>query len=175
MFKVNNKDIIKTLAIDISIVDFEQVNTGWVLKYKKVYFSKDRKCGPKKSLIYRHSKNHSFFYPCLGKIDLKIISDLDFILNTHKNTFIILWIFLFSETLLMDRSSREDVFCENCVLKNFAKFTGKHVRLSRWPVACNFIKKETLAQMFPVNFAKFLGTPFLTEHLRWVLLDGNNV
>ena len=132
MFKVNNKDIviIKTLTIDISIFDFEQVNTGWVLKCKKVYFSKDRKCGPKKSLIYRHSKNHSFFYPCLGKIDLKIIRDLDFILNIHKHTFIILWIFLFSETLLMDRSSREDVFCEKSVLKNFAKFTGKHVRLS---------------------------------------------
>ena len=33
---------------------------------------------------------------------------------------------------------------------------------------CSFIKKETLAQVFPVNFAKFLGTPFLTEHL-WLL------
>ena len=29
--------------------------------------------------------------------------------------------------------------------------------------ACNFIEKETLAL---VNFAKFLGAPFLTEHLR---------
>ena len=27
--------------------------------------------------------------------------------------------------------------------------------------ACNFINKETLAQVFPVNFAKFLRTPFL--------------
>ena len=27
--------------------------------------------------------------------------------------------------------------------------------------ACNFIEKETLAQVFPVNFAKFLRTPFL--------------
>ena len=33
-----------------------------------------------------------------------------------------------------------------------------------WTKACNFIKKETLAQVcFPVNFAKFLRTPFLTE------------
>ena len=29
-----------------------------------------------------------------------------------------------------------------------------------------FIKKETLTQVFPVNFAKFLRTPFLTENLR---------
>ena len=34
----------------------------------------------------------------------------------------------------------------------------------------NFIYKETLAQVFPVNFAKFLKTPFLTEYLRWLLL-----
>ena len=34
----------------------------------------------------------------------------------------------------------------------------------------NFIYKEILAQVFPLNFAKFLKTPFLTEHLRWLLL-----
>ena len=32
---------------------------------------------------------------------------------------------------------------------------------------CNFIKKEALAHL---NFAKFLRTPFLTEHLPWLLL-----
>ena len=26
---------------------------------------------------------------------------------------------------------------------------------------------------FPVNFAKFLRRPFLTEHLRWLLLYGD--
>ena len=39
-----------------------------------------------------------------------------------------------------------------------------------WPETCNFIKKETLHRCFPVNFAKFLRTPFLTEQLRWLLL-----
>ena len=39
-----------------------------------------------------------------------------------------------------------------------------------WHETCNFIKKETLHRCFPVNFAKFLRTPFLTEHLRWLLL-----
>ena len=34
------------------------------------------------------------------------------------------------------------------VLKNFAKFTGKQIR----PKACNFIKKETLAQVFFCEF-----------------------
>ena len=32
------------------------------------------------------------------------------------------------------------------------------------------IKKETLAQVFHVNFVKFLRTPFLIEHLWWLLL-----
>ena len=33
-------------------------------------------------------------------------------------------------------------------------------------ILINSIKKETLAQVFPVNFAKFLRTPFFTERLR---------
>ena len=35
---------------------------------------------------------------------------------------------------------------------------------------CNFIKKETPAQMFPVNIAKILRTAFCIEHLPWLLL-----
>ena len=39
------------------------------------------------------------------------------------------------------------------------------------PEACNFIKKKRLwHRFFPVKFVKFLGTPFLTEPLRWLLL-----
>ena len=38
------------------------------------------------------------------------------------------------------------------------------------PESCNFIKIETLA-LVPVNLVKFLRTPFLTEHLRWLLLN----
>ena len=65
-------------------------------------------------------------------------------------------------------------------LRNFAKFTGKHLCQSQ-AEACNFIKKETqLAALlrkrlwhrcFTVNFAKFLRTPFLKKHLRWLLLE----
>ena len=78
----------------------------------------------------------------------------------------------------MDRSSRPKMFCKKGFLKNFAKFTGKKLCQSLFfnkvaslrPKACNFVKKETLAQVFPVNFAKFQKTPFLTEHLLWLLL-----
>ena len=59
------------------------------------------------------------------------------------------------------------------VSRNFAKFSGKHLCQSLFfneVAACNFIKKEALAQVFLVNFAKFLRTYFLTEHLPWLLL-----
>ena len=35
--------------------------------------------------------------------------------------------------------------------------------------ACNFINKETLAQVFSCEFYEFLRTPFFTEHLLWLL------
>ena len=40
------------------------------------------------------------------------------------------------------------------VLKNFAKFTGKYLCQSIFFKACNFIKKEILAQMFPCEFCE---------------------
>ena len=51
-----------------------------------------------------------------------------------------------------DRSSVPEVFCENGVLRNFGKFTGKHMCQSIFfnkvaGGAYKFIKKETLAQM----------------------------
>ena len=78
----------------------------------------------------------------------------------------------------MCRSSRPNVFCKKGVLKNFTKFTGKHLCQSLFfnKVAdlrretCNFIKKIIWHRDFPVNFAKFLRIPFLTEHLQWLLL-----
>ena len=33
------------------------------------------------------------------------------------------------------------------------------------PQACNFIKKETLAQVFSCEFCEILRIPFLNEHL----------
>ena len=44
------------------------------------------------------------------------------------------------------------------VFRNFAKFTGKH---QRQKLFFNFIKKRLWRRCFPVNFAKFLRTPFV--------------
>ena len=74
------------------------------------------------------------------------------------------------------RSSRPDVFCEKGVVKNFAKFTGKHLCLSLFfnkvaGAASNLLQKRLWHRCFPVNFVKFLRTLFLIEHLWWLLLE----
>ena len=74
----------------------------------------------------------------------------------------------------LDRSSRLEVFYKRGVLRSFAKFAGKHLCQSLFlhkVVGLRtviLLKKRLLQRCFPVNFAKFLITPFLTEHLRWL-------
>ena len=66
---------------------------------------------------------------------------------------------------LTTRSSRPDVFCKKGVLRNFAKFTGKHLCQSLFfncrLEACNFIKKESLAQAFSCEFCEISKYNFL--------------
>ena len=62
---------------------------------------------------------------------------------------------------------------KKCVLRNFAKLTGKHLCQSLFfnkvagltPQACNFIKKEALAQTFSCEFSEISKNTFFTEHL----------
>ena len=48
---------------------------------------------------------------------------------------------------------------------------SSHQRCSACGGTCNFIKKRLWHRCIPVNFAKFLRTPFLTEYLRCLLLN----
>ena len=67
------------------------------------------------------------------------------------------------------------MFCNKGVLRNLAKFTGKRLcqRLFFNKVAglrtATLLLKSLWNRCFPVNFVKFLRTPFFTEHLRWLL------
>ena len=68
------------------------------------------------------------------------------------------------------RSSRPEVFSKKRVHKNFAKFTGKHLCQGLFfnkaaGLRMQFIKKRPWYRCFPVNFAEFLGAPFILEHL----------
>ena len=38
-------------------------------------------------------------------------------------------------------------------------------------LACNFIKREALAQVFSCEFCEICKNTFFTEHLRWLLLN----
>ena len=63
------------------------------------------------------------------------------------------------------RSSRPDVFCEKGALRNFAKFKEKYLCQSlslnkAAGAACNFIKKETLAQVFSCEFCDISKNTF---------------
>ena len=73
------------------------------------------------------------------------------------------------------------MFCEKGVLRNFAKFTGKHLCQSLSfnkvaGVASNFIKKETLAHVFSCEFCEiskntfFYRTPLVAASERLLLL-----
>ena len=72
----------------------------------------------------------------------------------------------------MVRSSHPEVFYRKGALRNFAKFTGKHLSQSLFftkicrSEACNFIKNETLAQTFSCEFCEISKNTFFTEHLQ---------
>ena len=60
-----------------------------------------------------------------------------------------------------------EVFYKKCALRNFGKFTGKHLCQSLFFNKVTSLRPTTLLKKrlwhrcFPVNFAKFLRTPFL--------------
>ena len=61
-----------------------------------------------------------------------------------------------------DKSSHPEVFCKNGVLKNFAKFTRKHLCQSLFfNKVATLLKKILWHRCLLVNFAKFLRILFL--------------
>ena len=69
------------------------------------------------------------------------------------------------------RGNQPEVFCKKGFLESFAKFTGKFPCQSLFFLRpATFLKKRLWHRCFPRNFAKFVRTPSLTEHLRWLLL-----
>ena len=81
------------------------------------------------------------------------------------------------EEFLTHRSSHRRCFVKKDVLRNFAKFTGKQPCQSLYfnKVAglrpATLLKKRLWHSCFPVNFAKFLRTPFLQNSSRRLLLN----
>ena len=66
----------------------------------------------------------------------------------------------FRSIIALYRSTQRRCSVKRGVIKNFAKFTGKHLCQSLF-----LIKKETLAQIFSCEFCKICMNTFFTEHL----------
>ena len=67
---------------------------------------------------------------------------------------------IFPKTLYSNNDYQKqppEVFCKKVVLRNFAKFTRKHLCQSQ---ACNFIKNETLEQVFSCEFCEISKNTF---------------
>ena len=81
---------------------------------------------------------------------------------------------------ILIRRSRPEVSVRKGVFRTFAKFAGKHLYQSLFFNKVTGLRPVTLLKKrlwhrcwsFPVNFVKFLRTPF-TEHLRATLLLTN--
>ena len=77
----------------------------------------------------------------------------------------------------INRSSRPEVFCKKGAVKNFSKFIGKHLCQNLFfnkvvkLTPTTLLKKSLWHRCFPMNFAQVLRTPFLIEHLWWLLLN----
>ena len=83
----------------------------------------------------------------------------------------------FAEYLLMvgsiDTTNRPEVFRKKSVLKNFGEFHRKtpvpeslfNKVADLRPIPATLLEKRLWHRCFPVDFAKFLRTPFSKEHL----------
>ena len=63
------------------------------------------------------------------------------------------------------RNNRREVFCKKGVLKNFTKFTGKHLCQSLFYDKVAVLRPQALAQVFLYEFFKISISTFFTEHL----------
>ena len=75
-----------------------------------------------------------------------------------------------------EKNQSPDVFFKKGVLKNFAKFTGKHQCQSLFFDKLQglglqlYFKKKTLDQVFSCECSKISNNTFLIEHRWWLLL-----
>ena len=147
-----------------------------IVKLLKIPFLKNI-CERLLLLIVIFSQESDHLQPCLDLREPKLYKKRTCVMLVHipqttfhrKIIYNFVWIYL-------GRSSCSEVFCKIGILRIIAKLTKKHLckglfLINLQPQACNLIKKETLVLVFSVDSVKFRVTPFVTEHLRWLLLS----
>ena len=96
---------------------------------------------------------------------LKLFIGISF--SIFRGTYCIYFTLLFTRKLEFKIQNLERCSIIKGVLRNFAKFTGKHLRQSLFLKKVGglrpgtLLKRRLLHRCFPVNFAKILRTPFI--------------
>ena len=76
----------------------------------------------------------------------------------------------------MSKSSRPEVFCKKGVLRNFAKFTEKHLWQSLFfNKVTGLIEKENLAQVFSCEFCQICKNIFSYRTLEFLKIVFSSV
>ena len=102
-------------------------------------------------------------------------------LNLRQITFIHWNEFDYLQFQIIIRSSHQGCSMEKDVLRNFTKFTAKHLCQSLFLnkfaglMPATLWKKSLWYKCFPVNFVKFLRTSFLQNTSRRLLLYYQNI
>ena len=98
------------------------------------------------------------YFPAFGLHTGRYCNDYSVLQYYSNYTLTVSLVQLFQNNYLTYQQKQPpEVFCKKDLLRNFAKFTGKHLfnGLCLNKVAglvCNFIKKKTLAQVFSREF-----------------------
>ena len=80
--------------------------------------------------------------------------------------------------IIIYRSSRPEVLCKKGVLRNFTKFTGKHLcqnlffnKVAGLAWLWHLLAPVAVAQVFSCEFCEISKNIFFIEHLWWLLLN----
>ena len=115
--------------------------------------------------FYRMDKiNYEHFVCIMQPVQLYVYNRLTSKESLKIFIFFLLKVVLTENQNAVFKSSHWRCSVKKGVLKNFAKFTGKHLCQSLFfnkVAGLRPVEKETLAHVFPVNFKKFLRTTFL--------------
>ena len=125
--------------------------------------------------LIKYAKNNQ----CINittKCDRKIVIPFKTLVSSWKKLCSVLLSFTPKITNSNERSSNRSCSVKRDVLRNFAKFTGKHLCQSLFfnkvagLMPKSLLKKKLWRRCFPVNSPKFLRKNFLKEQLRWLFL-----
>ena len=152
---------------------FRTFRSFWLLRNRSVVFHKMHKRTTKANEKFFAKEIHSFLIRT-NKYHFQIapLNLLDFVCIALTYPWLLL-----SEAVSRRCSKKlpKKVFTETS--QNPQENTCKRVSLlmKLQAEACNFIKKETLAQVFSCELCEISKNTFLTENLRWLLLSYQSI